>query len=169
MKKFLNKLFFIFICLFLIFSLSLSLYCYISIKNLPTPEIKQVIEKKYSKIYDSNDNLIESLGENKTKQIKYNELPQILINALISIEDNEFFYHDGLNYKRIIKSLINNIFSSSTQGGSTLTQQLVKNLVLNNEKTLKRKIQEAYLAHIIEQNMTKEEILEFYFNSIYLI
>ena len=167
MKKFLNKLFFIFICLFLISSLSLSLYCYISIKNLPTPEIKQVIDKQYSKIYDSNDNLIESLGENKTKQIKYNELPQILINALISIEDNEFFYHEGLNYKRIIKSLINNIFSSSTQGGSTLTQQLVKNLVLNNEKTLKRKIQEAYLAHIIEQNMTKEEILEFYFNSIY--
>ena len=71
MKKFLNKLFFIFICLFLISSLSLSLYCYISIKNLPTPEIKQVIDKQYSKIYDSNDNLIESLGENIMNYLKY--------------------------------------------------------------------------------------------------
>lgn len=167
MKKIFNRILLIISSLFILTSLSLLGYAYFSIKDLSEPEIQRVIEKKYSQIYDSSSRLIETLGENKTYYVQYNELPQILIDSLISIEDNEFFYHDGVNYKRIIKSLINNIFSSSTQGGSTITQQLVKNLVLTNEHSLKRKIQEAYLAHILEQNMTKEQILEFYFNEIY--
>lgn len=167
MKKIFKRVLLIISSLFILTSLSLLGYTYFSIKDLSEPEIKRVIEKKYSQIYDSSSRLIETLGENKTHYVQYNELPQILIDSLISIEDNEFFYHDGVNYKRIIKSLINNIFSSSTQGGSTITQQLVKNLVLTNEQSLKRKIQEAYLAYILEQNMTKEQILEFYFNEIY--
>lgn len=153
--------------MFLVACISVFSYAYFSIKDLSKPEIERVIEKKYSQIYDSSNRLIESLGENKTNYVEYDDLPQILIDSLISIEDNEFFYHNGINYKRIVKSLINNIFTNSTQGGSTITQQLVKNLVLTNEQSLKRKIQEAYLAYIIEQNMSKEEILEFYFNEIY--
>lgn len=167
MKKIFKTILFILSSLFLFSSTSIFLYAYFSIKDLSNPEINQVIEKKYSKIYDSSHQEIESLGENKKLYIKYNEIPTLLINALISVEDNEFFYHNGINYNRIIKSLVNNIFTSSTQGGSTITQQLVKNLILTSEHSLKRKIQEAYLAYILEQKMTKEEILEFYFNEIY--
>ena len=167
MKKIFKRIFLV-LTILLISSLTASFcYVYYAIKDLSEPEIKQVLSKKYSKIYDNSSRLIESLGEDKKQNITYNDLPKVLINALLSIEDNEFFYHNGINYKRIISSLVNNIFSSSTQGGSTITQQLVKNLLLSNEQSLKRKIQEAYLASILEQKMTKEEILEFYFNEIY--
>lgn len=155
-------------CLIFIFLISgLSIYSFFAIKDLTSPQINRIDEKVYTKIYDNSSRLIETLGENKNKFVSYDELPPLLIKALISIEDNEFFYHNGINYNRIIKSLFNNIFSSSKQGGSTITQQLVKNLVLTNEQTLKRKIQEAYLASLLEQKLTKEEIIEFYFNEIY--
>lgn len=153
--------------LLLITTLSMGIYFYQSVKDLKEPTIQVIKEKEYSKIYDNSSNLIETLGENKKIYISYDQLPTTLINALISIEDNEFFYHNGVNYNRILKSLFNNIFSNSIQGGSTITQQLIKNLVLTNEQTLKRKIQEAFLATKLEQNLTKEEILELYFNEIY--
>ena len=166
MKTFKNILF-ILSTLIVVTSLSLAYYCYDAIKGLDEPNLEKIKEKSYSKIYDSSNNLVETLGENKKIYIEYENIPPLLINALISVEDNEFFYHDGVNYSRIIKSLFNNIFSSDVQGGSTITQQLVKNLILTNEQSLKRKIQEAYLALQLENKMTKEDILEFYFNEIY--
>ena len=146
-----------------------SLFCYglFSIQSLSEPEIERILQKDYTVILDSSNREIETLGYNKKEYIDYNEIPRILINALISVEDNEFFYHQGINYNRIISSFFHNITSSSTQGGSTLTQQLVKNLLLSNDKSLKRKIQEAYLSILLEKKMSKEEILEFYFNEIY--
>jgi len=144
-----------------------SIFAFNSIKNLSNPEISRVLDKKYSEIYDDSSRLIETLGQNKRNYVQYDDIPPYLINALISIEDNQFFNHEGLNYRRIISSLFNNIFNSSTQGGSTITQQLIKNMLLSNEQSLKRKIQEAYLATLLEQKMSKEEILEYYFNEIY--
>ena len=127
-----------------------SLFCYglFSIQSLSEPEIERILQKDYTVILDSSNREIETLGYNKKEYIDYNEIPSILINALISVEDNEFFYHQGINYNSIISSYFHNITSSSTQGGSTLTQQLVKNLLLSNDKSLKRKIQEANLEWI---------------------
>ncbi len=167
MKKIFKISFLIYSIIIISITSGLGIFVLSSIKDLSQPEINRVLDKEYSQIYDNSNRLIESLGENKKKFIEYKDLPPYLIDALISIEDNQFFIHDGINYKRIISSLVNNIFSSSTQGGSTITQQLIKNLLLSNEQSLKRKIQEAYLAHLLENKMSKEEILEYYFNEIY--
>lgn len=119
-----------------------------------------------TKIYDRYHHEIELLGK-EDDYVSYEQLPNVLIDALLSIEDNEYYYHNGFNPKRIILSLVQNLFSSSLQGGSTITQQLIKNTTLTNEKTYSRKIKEAYLSFILEQNYTKEEILELYFNKVY--
>lgn len=166
MKLFKNIIFII-STLIVSFTIGTFFYCYNTIKDLKTPNIEVMKEKSYTKIFDNSSNLIETLGHDKKLYIPYNKLPKLLINALISIEDNEFFYHNGINFDRIIKSIINNVTSSSTQGGSTITQQLIKNLILTNEQSIERKIQEAYLAFLLEQKLSKEEILEFYFNEIY--
>ena len=84
------------------------------------------------------------------------------------MEDARFYTHNGIDIKRIIGSFIQNFVSGTQQGGSTITQQLIKNTVLSNELSYKRKIQEAYLAMQLETKYTKLQILEYYLNTIYL-
>lgn len=167
MKKILKQIPLILSCLMIFAIIGATAYAFSAVSSLSAPEIQRVMEKKYSSIYDRSGRKIETLGENKKTYVEYEDLPPLLIEALLSVEDNEFFYHEGINYKRIFSSLFNNILTSTRQGGSTITQQLVKNLLLSNEQSLKRKIQEAYLATLLEQNMSKEQILEYYFNEIY--
>lgn len=123
-------------------------------------------ETYQSVILDKHQRKIEAIGK-KSDYVKIEDIPQIVIDALLSVEDSEFYHHEGINTKRIIISLINNIFSSSLQGGSTITQQLVKNTSLTNEQTLTRKAKEAYLSVLLEKEYTKDEILENYFNRVY--
>ena len=124
-------------------SLCLMTYVIFNVQSLTEPEINAVLERGHSKVFDISNREIETLGENKKIYVEYKDIPPVLVDALISIEDKEFFHHDGINYKRIFSSLINNIFSDSTQGGSTITQQLVKNTLLTNEQNISRKIKEA--------------------------
>ncbi len=79
---------------------------------------------------------------------------------MISIEDVRFYYHSGVDIKRLVGAFISNLMNNSVQGGSTLTQQLVKNSLLSTERTYKRKIQEAYLAMQLEQEYSKDQILK---------
>ncbi len=96
------------------------------------------------------------------------ELPPHVVNAFIAVEDKRFLAHDGVDYSAIIRALLENIRAGYTvQGGSTITQQLVKNLVLTSDQTLRRKAQEARLAIELEQRLTKDEILELYLNTTY--
>jgi penicillin-binding protein 1A len=98
---------------------------------------------------------------------KYDEIPGFLIEALVAMEDTQFFEHDGVNPDAILRAIIKDIQAGSfVEGGSTLTQQLIKNKVLTNEKKVARKIKEAILALKIEEELTKEEILERYLNEI---
>ena len=167
-KKIINTLTSILlISAFLIF-IGLGAFFINSISSIEAKTISPLTSKKYSVIVDESGRSIEDFKQNDVTYIKYDDIPKILIDALISIEDREFFIHNGINEKRIFSSLLSNLNSSNnTQGASTLTQQLVKNLLLTNEKTYKRKIQEAYLALQLEKALTKEEILEYYFNRIY--
>lgn len=119
-----------------------------------------------SRIYDRYSNEIEVLGQ-ETSPVAYADIPEVLVDALLSVEDSEFFYHNGFNPKRILTSFVSNLFSNSVQGGSTLTQQLIKNTALSGEKTYSRKVKEAYLSFLLEKEYSKEEILELYFNKIY--
>jgi len=105
----------------------------------------------------------------KRRLVRYEELPDHLINAILAIEDRRFFSHPGLDPFRIIGAAIRNIRAESyIQGGSTITQQLVKNFFLTPERTMRRKVQEALLAFVLERRAEKRDILELYVNEIYL-
>ncbi len=157
MKK--RRLFFvfnIFLISIAIFYLGIYLYALIS------PKLTISSAKSYY-FYDSNDNLITGTDE----WISYEQLDKDIINATVAIEDRHFFKHQGFDYLRIIKAFINNIKSRSmSEGASTITQQYAKNLYLDFDKTIERKINEAWLTVRIETHYTKEEILEGYLNTI---
>jgi penicillin-binding protein 1B len=105
----------------------------------------------------------------KRKNIEYKDLPQHLVNAIVTIEDRQFFEHPGINWRGILRALIRDYQSGEfREGGSSITQQLVKNFFLTPERTLKRKLSEAYMSIILEQRLSKEEIMSMYCNQIYL-
>jgi penicillin-binding protein 1B len=106
----------------------------------------------------------------KRRRIRYEDLPEHLVQAVLAIEDRRFFSHPGLDPFRFVGAVIRNIRSDSPipQGASTITQQLCKNFFLTPERTLKRKIQEALLAFVLERRASKQEILELYLNEVYL-
>lgn len=105
----------------------------------------------------------------KFEQITFDKIPQNLINAFVSVEDKRFFNHSGIDYRRSLKAIANYIFThNSSFGGSTITQQLVKNITGNDEKLVVRKITEAFCAMDIEKKYDKSEILEMYLNIINL-
>ena len=95
-------------------------------------------------------------------------MPQRLRNAFVAVEDARFYSHSGVDLKRIVGAFVANLTTSGTQGGSTITQQLIKNTLLSPEQSYKRKIQEAYLAMQLETRYTKDQILESYLNTIYM-
>ncbi len=123
-----------------------------------------------SVIVDENGTVIEQIHDpNENREIvKLNDMPKHLQDAFISIEDQRFDDHFGIDIKRIMGSLLHNfkVGDATAQGASTITQQLVKNVYLTNEKSWERKIKEMYLAVKVEQKLSKEQILENYLNTI---
>lgn len=123
----------------------------------------------YIEIKDNEENTIDSFISNyKGNYVSIDNVSSDFILTLINTEDKNFYKHNGFDYKRIFKSLFDNLMSSSlSQGASTITQQLAKNLYLTSEKTWTRKIKEAFLSIKIEKKYTKDQILEFYINNVY--
>ena len=120
-------------------------------------------------IYDAQGNLITDYkGTENRVMVSIDTMPQQLRNAFIAVEDSRFYTHNGVDLKRIAGAFLRNFTSGSQQGGSTITQQLIKNTLLSSEQSYKRKIQEAYLAMQLEARYTKDQILESYLNTIYL-
>ena len=122
-----------------------------------------------SAIYDRNGERIAYLFEGEHRlYARYDEIPGRVIEALVAIEDTRFFEHEGVNPDAIIRAIIKDIKAGSfVEGGSTLTQQLVKNKLLSSEKKFARKLKEAIVALKIEHSLTKEQILERYLNEIF--
>ncbi len=100
--------------------------------------------------------------------VSLDEVPQPLIDALIATEDRGFYEHKGISIRGIARAVANNFSGGSMQGGSTITQQLIKNFYLNSDRTMKRKANEALMAVLLELHYSKEEILQTYLNEIYL-
>lgn len=126
-------------------------------------------QAKTSFIYDANGELLtEYKGIENRVNVGIDYIPKNLQNAFVAAEDERFYQHKGVDVKRIVGAFISNFLNNSTQGGSTITQQLIKNTVLSSEMSYKRKIQEAYLALQLEEKYEKPQILEAYLNTIYL-
>ena len=100
--------------------------------------------------------------------IKLDKVPKPLIEALIATEDRNFYHHHGISFRGTARALVSNVTGGKRQGGSTLTQQLVKNFYLTPEKTLKRKVNEAFMSLLLELHYSKDEILEAYLNEVNL-
>ncbi|HRX14712.1 MAG TPA: PBP1A family penicillin-binding protein [Spirochaetota bacterium] len=145
-------------------------YIMSEIKNFTgISNIKQFQLSVPTRLYDVNGELIAELFMEKRELVGFDEIPQTLINALLATEDQAFYNHFGINFGAIIRAMIKNIQAGEiVQGGSTITQQLAKRLFTESEKTYGRKALEAILALQIERKFSKEEILEMYFNQIYL-
>ncbi len=121
-----------------------------------------------SMIYDSNGELIAEEYEDRRYPVHIEDVPKNVINAFLAAEDAAFYTHPGIDLMSILRAMIKNIQEGSVkQGGSTITQQVVKNLLLSNEKKLERKVKEAILAFEIENSLTKNQILELYLNQIF--
>lgn len=126
--------------------------------------------KLSTEFYDVNGDLVANIfdGQNR-KYAHYNEIPPRMIEALIAVEDTAFFEHDGVNLEAIFRAVIKDIQSMSLkEGASTITQQLIKNMVLTRERKFSRKLKEVILAYQIEKKLNKEQILERYLNEVYL-
>jgi penicillin-binding protein 1C len=120
-----------------------------------------------TKIFDRNEKLIyEIYTDQKRTPIKLGEIPDAVKKATIAIEDKDFYKHRGFSVTGIARAVFNNIFKNERQGGSTISQQLVKNALLTQEKTIRRKVQELVLTTIVEGIYTKDQILEMYLNTI---
>lgn len=139
------------------------------IDTTPDLDVAQLtLSDQTSYIYDRNGDLITTYaGMEYRDWVDAEDIPDMLKNAIVAIEDVRFYMHDGVDYKRLFSAVINTLRNADTHGGSTLTQQLIKNKILSNEQSYKRKIQEAYLALEVETVLSKDEILEAYLNNTF--
>ncbi|MDO8669479.1 MAG: PBP1A family penicillin-binding protein [Candidatus Buchananbacteria bacterium] len=169
LRKFFGILIPIFIFLFLVGGLFiLGLFAWIS-KDLPNPD--GVINRSITvstKIYDRKGEtvLYDIHGNIKRTLIQLNDIPDYVVNATLTAEDRNFYSHKGFSITGILRSILKNIFTGSKVGGSTLTQQFVKNAILTNEKTYTRKFKEILISYRLENKFSKDQILNMYFNEI---
>ena len=171
MKKWLKWFLIIFLILILAGLFTAGFYVssiYLNAKTLAIDEDALNSSQLYIEVFDNENKPIKEFNEINKQYVSINNLKDTTKNAFISIEDKNFYSHHGVNYKRMIKALLNDIKARKLkEGASTITQQLIKNTQLTSDKTLERKIKEIALAQKLEKKYTKDEILEKYLNVIY--
>ncbi|MFC4076876.1 transglycosylase domain-containing protein [Salinithrix halophila] len=119
-------------------------------------------------IYDREGRIASKISASKVEGLRLQEVPLHMIQAVISVEDQRFYRHSGVDYVGTTRAALSNLWAGGTvQGGSTLTQQLAKNVFLTHERTYKRKVKEVLLAKKIERTYSKDEIMEMYLNTVY--
>ena len=156
------------VIIFIIALFAAFIYAYNEIK-LDADRLINYNPQTSSTILDAKGNRIAYVFKGKHRlYASYDEIPGYLVEALVAIEDTRFFEHDGINPDAIIRAALKNFSAGKkVEGGSTLTQQLVKNTILSNERSYSRKIKEAILSLKIENELTKEQILERYLNEMF--
>jgi membrane peptidoglycan carboxypeptidase len=134
----------------------------VSALTLDLPEVSRL-----SEVYTADGVLLGKLTERNSQPLPLEEMPNLVIGAVLSAEDGDFMEHGGIDYQAVAAALIHDLGGGPTIGGSTLTQQVVKQNFIGTEPTLQRKVAEAAIAIELERRFTKEQILEFYLNSVY--
>ncbi|WKB55201.1 penicillin-binding protein 1A [Eleftheria terrae] len=143
----------------------------LSIAYQHLPELSGLMDyrpKLPMRVYSEDSVLIGEFGEERRKFVPIKEIPKVMQDAVLAIEDSRFYQHSGVDYVGVLRAGLANFTESSRQGASTITMQVARNFYLSSEKTFTRKIYEILLALEIESKLTKEQILELYMNQIYL-
>ncbi len=124
-----------------------------------------------SEVYDVNGNLISRVkGEKDVYYLQIEEIPVYARQAVVTVEDKKFYHHHGIDYRAVVRAIIAMIQNGKvTQGGSTITQQLARDVFLTQDRTWERKVEEIYIAYELEKKYSKDQILEFYMNNIYFM
>jgi penicillin-binding protein 1A len=144
-------------------------YIYITPRLPPIEALRDIRLQVPLRVYSKDHKLIAEFGKMKRTPLRYDQIPQKMIQAILAAEDDRFFVHPGVDYHGIIRAAINlALTGKKSQGGSTITMQVARNFFLSREKTYLRKLSEIFLSFKIEHELTKEEILELYLNKIYL-
>ncbi len=138
--------------------------------NLPSLEVLKDYRPKIPlRVYSEEGVLIGEFGEERRAVVSINQVPKLMKEAILAAEDERFYEHGGIDYQGVMRAaLVNFVHGGSRQGASTITMQVARNFFLSKEKTFSRKFNEALLSFKIEQNLTKDEILQLYINQIYL-
>ncbi len=149
--------------------LALGIAIALAYPNLPALDaITDYRPKIPLRVYTADKVLIGEFGEERRNLVHIGDIPDVMKKAVLAIEDDRFYQHGGVDYIGIARAALHNMMGGSTQGASTITQQVARNFFLSSEQTLKRKLYEALLAWKIEQHLSKDQILELYMNQIYL-
>ncbi|MCG2584907.1 penicillin-binding protein 1A [Massilia sp. TS11] len=120
------------------------------------------------RVFTADNVLIGEFGEERRNVVRFKDIPDVMKKAVLAIEDDRFYEHGGVDYMGILRAAVHNAAGGARQGASTITQQVARNFFLSSEQTFKRKAYEVLLAWKIEQNLSKDQILEVYMNQIYL-
>jgi len=148
--------------------ISIFLLCVFWIYQAPAFDSKILDNNSRTVVYDVNNNEVAKLGNQVGENLETSDIPEKMQEAILATEDNRFFEHGAVDYRRLVKAVFSNLTSGfGSQGGSTISQQLIKRTFLDDNKSVKRKVQEAYLAYKLEQNYDKESIFTMYVNRIY--
>jgi penicillin-binding protein 1A len=124
--------------------------------------------KQVTRVLDRTGTPIGELGLEKRTVVPYAAIPKVLVNAVVAAEDADYFNHEGIDYRGMLRAFVEDVLRGRrAQGGSTITQQVVKTMLLTPERTLRRKVQEIILARQLSQKLSKEEVLALYLNQIY--
>ena len=161
-----KRMFFVLLVFLLLFTIYYLLFTIFS--GLPSPNRLVTREQIVTtKIFDRNGNLLYKIYRNQNRTlVELKDVPLSLIQATIAIEDAEFYQHHGFSFKGILRAFWVNLKKGKIEGGSTITQQLVKNALLSPERTWQRKIKEIILALMVEQKFAKDQILQMYLNEV---
>ena len=148
--------------------ISLFLLCVFWIYQAPAFDSKILDNNSRTIVYDTNNNEVAKLGNQIGENLETADIPQKMQDAILATEDNRFFEHGAVDFRRLVGAVVSNLTSGfGSQGASTISQQLIKRTFLDDNKSVKRKVQEAYLAYKLEQNYDKESIFTMYVNRIY--
>ena len=137
--------------------------------NLPDIDSLATYQPKMPlRVFSADNMLIGEFGEERRSLVRYKDIPKVMKQAVLAIEDDRFYEHGGVDYWGILRAAVHNALGGARQGASTITQQVARNFFLSSEQTIKRKLYEVLLAWKIEKTLTKDQILELYMNQIYL-
>lgn len=154
---------------FIICFLAVAAFMAYIVINAPQFDPEKLYHQEASIVYDVEGNVVAKLGSENREKITYDELPEVLVNAIIATEDSRFFQHNGFDLPRFLKAGIGTVLGRNAGGASTLTMQIVKNHFTSTQRSITRKFTDIYMSIFqVEQNYSKKEIMEFYVNAPYL-